>query len=255
MFDRVVDAQVMHTVYVDRPIGREAPVHIVRDAESEWQVSANGTRFKLLNDPEQGEREHFEMTIRHYEGNAHRVRRHRHKIEQVRYVLKGDAGPNDGMSSPPGSVNYIGASTFYGPYNRSGDVEYLEVRFGGTEAPDRAFPPARFGSPVVLYPEAFREARVDCTVEVSLVGSCDQNPVVSTLQVEAREIHRLEFLRTTLLFVTNGSGTIDARAVGERDGVTLPPGTATFAAGDARFGVLIVRLPPPLDPVRARIIG
>jgi hypothetical protein len=219
-------------------------MHIVRFADTSWELGAKGTRFKLMNEPAHGARESFEMTVRAYDSNAHRVRRHRHKVEQVRYVLRGDAGPNDGMSSPPGTINYIPASTFYGPYDRLGDVEYLEMRFGGTEDADRPFPKQRFSTPVVIHPENFDATQTGGGAAIKeLATFTERRTAIRMIELSRDGSHDLVADNTNFLFVTAGTGSVNGEHLAARDGVTVSASDVVVLTTSDHLQILAVRLP------------
>jgi hypothetical protein len=57
--------------------------------------------------------------------------RHRHPFDQLRLTLAGTPEWTPGVQTPPGSINYIPAGTWYGPYERHGGHQQLHIQFAG----------------------------------------------------------------------------------------------------------------------------
>jgi hypothetical protein len=225
-------------------------MHVVHCEGAIWEtVETTGTRFKSLNDPELGSRYGFEATLRHYIEEEYNVKAHRHKIEQVRYVLTGDAGPTNGMSSPPGSVNYIGASTFYGPYDRPDNVEYFSLKFGGTEDPKIPFPKPRFTTPVVLQPENFDWTNLNSRGQLrELATFGEAGTQIFELWLESGASHDLYDERPTVLFVLSGYCTIGSDKVEKHDTITVEAEerlTVSGAPSGRLFGVHLSEVRQP----------
>ena len=64
-----------------------------------------------------------------------RYPRHHHIFEQLRMTLVGTPEWTPRTATPPGWVIYVGAGTFYGPYDRQAGHEQLHIQFEGANCP------------------------------------------------------------------------------------------------------------------------
>jgi hypothetical protein len=96
-----------------------------------------GNRFKRLFKGVPGEPGNFEVsvtkTIRSEE--VKHYPRHHHIFEQLRMTLVGTPEWTPRSPTPPGWVIYVGAGTFYGPYDRQEGHEQLHIQFEGANCP------------------------------------------------------------------------------------------------------------------------
>ena len=96
-----------------------------------------GFKYKRLFTGAPGEPGNFEMVVLRTEAtdNLKHYPRHRHAFEQVRLTLAGKPDWTPGSVSPEGWVIYMGAGTYYGPYERQGGHEQLHLQFQGVGCP------------------------------------------------------------------------------------------------------------------------
>lgn len=93
------------------------------------------TLYKPLFRGTPGQPNHFEMVVSEYHAPKY-YPRHRHDIDQLRLTLRGESPWGPGMVTPVGSLVYIPAGTYYGPYERPAGVELFAVQFeGANQAP------------------------------------------------------------------------------------------------------------------------
>jgi hypothetical protein len=96
-----------------------------------------GFKYKRLFTGRVGEPGNFEMVVLRTEAaaNLRHFPRHRHAFEQVRLTLAGKPDWTPGSVTPEGWVIYVGAGTYYGPYDRQGGHEQLHIQFQGAGCP------------------------------------------------------------------------------------------------------------------------
>jgi hypothetical protein len=121
-------------------------MQVARYADIEWTSTLDGiessrgpnvgtverpkTLNRVLFKGTPGQPNHFEMVVATYDAPKF-YPKHRHDIDQLRLTLRGVSPWAPGMETPVGSLVYIPAGTFYGPYERPGDVELMAVQFEG----------------------------------------------------------------------------------------------------------------------------
>jgi hypothetical protein len=88
------------------------------------------TLYKPLHKGTPGQPGHFEMAVYTYHGPKH-YPRHRHDFDQIRYTLAGSSPWCPEHATPVGSIHYVPAGTWYGPYDREPGLEILFVQFQG----------------------------------------------------------------------------------------------------------------------------
>jgi hypothetical protein len=96
-----------------------------------------GNRFKRLFKGEVGELGNFEIsvTLTTASDEVKHYPRHHHIFEQLRMTLVGTPEWTPRTPTPPGWVIYVGAGTFYGPYDRQAGHEQLHIQFEGANCP------------------------------------------------------------------------------------------------------------------------
>jgi hypothetical protein len=126
-------------------------MQVARYAEIEWTTGPDGvesprsqtaaterrpkTLFKPLFRGTPGQPNHFDMIVAAYHAPKY-YPRHRHDIDQLRLTLCGVSPWAPGMETPVGSIVYIPAGTYYGPYERPAGLELFAVQFeGANQAP------------------------------------------------------------------------------------------------------------------------
>jgi hypothetical protein len=125
-------------------------MRVAHYAEIEWTTGPDGvesprgqtaterrpkTLFKTLFRGTPGQPNHFDMIVSAYHAPKY-YPRHRHDIDQLRLTLVGVSPYAPGLETPVGSLHYIPAGTYYGPYERPSGLELFAVQFeGANQAP------------------------------------------------------------------------------------------------------------------------
>jgi hypothetical protein len=238
-----------------------------------------GFKYRRLFTGSIGEPGNFEMVVLRTDAteDLKHYPRHKHAFDQVRLTLAGKPDWSPGSITPEGWVIYMGAGTYYGPYDRQGGHEQLHIQFEGAGCPPflnyeelaRArdeltkkgtfekgvftwydekgqrhnkdghaatvehatgvplvIPPARFADPINMNPESYDWIEVAPDVQRKELGSFTEAETrVSFLKVESGASYTFPRVdQRTLMFVRYGTGTIDGKALSERDGVMLEAG-------------------------------
>lgn len=91
-----------------------------------------GGKYKPLFKGTPGEPGNFEMVVLEVPSVGGRYfPRHHHDFDQIRYTIAGNPAWAPGHATPPGSIVYIPAGTWYGPYDREASEETLHLQFEG----------------------------------------------------------------------------------------------------------------------------
>ena len=101
----------------------------------------------------------FEMIIlwsqQSDEGSNRTFPRHRHTFDQVRLSLEGSPEWSPGVPTPPGSISYVPAGTWYGPYERYAGHAQLHIQFEGANR----FPFTDYGTLIKARDEMAQKGR------------------------------------------------------------------------------------------------
>jgi hypothetical protein len=92
-----------------------------------------GVRYRPLFKGTPGVPGNFEMVVLFTPSadSGRHFPRHRHNFDQLRYTINGNPEWAPGHPTPPGSLVYTPAGTYYGPYDRHAGEEQLHVQFEG----------------------------------------------------------------------------------------------------------------------------
>jgi hypothetical protein len=212
-----------------------------------------GTQIKPLHQGERGRPGYYEMVVSRYPA-AKPYRRHRHAVDQLRYTLAGESPWEPGRATGVGSLLYVPAGTYYGPYERPAGVELMAVQFEGADRTpfedgpvgDDRFPPgpSRFSTAIELNPAAFAWQEIGSGARVKeLATFTERRTRLAMLALGPDGRHECTATQRTLLFVTAGSGAVDGRPVRERDAVALEVGESIELSTPAAVELLVLGLP------------
>lgn len=247
------------TRYAEVPwTARAAPSPHVR-AETASGADAGGaarkprTLYRLLGAGTPGDLNQFEMVVSEYHAPKE-YGRHRHDVDQLRLTLRGLSPWAPGQATPVGSLVYIPAGTYYGPYVRPAGVELFAVQFeSASQDPLAAFDALseaerETGSrgPFAIDPAAFPWRDAGSGARTKGLGSfAGLGTRLALVEIDAGSAHTVSAEgQTTLLFVLAGAGSADGQAIGERDGIKLAAGEeVSLAASTRRLEVFALGLP------------
>lgn len=245
-------------------------MRLTRDSEIDWTPRTGGrpepgrpkTDIKLLHEGDPGKPGNFEMVVARYPAPKE-YPKHRHTIDQLRYTLAGSSPWAPGRETPEGSLVYIPAGTHYGPYTRAAGIELMAVQFegaGGTpfsgdeSSQTGPFPNPRFTTPIEMHPGAFSWIEIAPGVQLKELATFSERQVrIAMVAVEHGATYDLLVDQTSLLFVTSGSGQLQGREIGTRDGIRLDRGEAVAIGAASRIEILLLGLPK--QPVGADRTG
>lgn len=271
-------------------------MHIAKYDEIPWSISPGtrgggkktseqmskgeeGFKYKRLFTGAPGKPGNFEMVVLRTESteDLKHYPRHRHAFEQVRLTLAGKPDWTPGSVTPEGWVIYMGAGTYYGPYERQGGHEQLHLQFQGIGCPpflnyeemkaardaltkkgsfDKGVftwidehgkrhnkdghaaavehatgkplvvPPARYADPVNMNPDAYQWVEIANGVQRKELGCFTEAETrLGFLRIAQGAVFTLPRAEQRLLFfVCSGTGSVNGRALSERDGIMIDAG-------------------------------